>query len=84
MVSITKIKILTTFTSYQNSLMKFIKTYLFIIIGAVVLFTANTDSLNTPYTYIVGVAIIMFGLFNLSKNLKSNSERHNKDQENEF
>ena len=64
--------------------MKFIKTYLFIIIGAVVLFTANTDSLNTPYTYIVGVAIIMFGLFNLSKNLKSNSERHNKDQENEF
>jgi hypothetical protein len=64
--------------------MKFIKTYLFIIIGAAVLFTANTDSLNTPYTYIVGVAIIMFGLFNLSKNLKSNSERHNKDQENEF
>lgn len=64
--------------------MKFLKTYLFIIIGAVILFTANTESLNSPYTYIIGVAIMMFGLFNLSKNLKSNSEKNNKDQENEI
>ncbi len=64
--------------------MNFLKTYLFIIIGAVILFTANTDNLNSPYSYIIGVVIIMFGLFNLSKNLKSNSEKHNKDQENEF
>ncbi|MBT8393599.1 MAG: hypothetical protein KJN66_02005 [Bacteroidia bacterium] len=63
--------------------MKFLKTYLFIIIGAVILFTATTDNLNTPYSYVVGIVIMMYGLFNLSKNLKSNSEKKQNDQENE-
>lgn len=63
--------------------MKFLKTYLFIIIGAVILFTATTDNLNTPYSYIIGIIIMMYGLFNLSKNLKSNSDKNQNDQENE-
>lgn len=57
--------------------MKFVKTYLLIIVGAAILFTANTESLGKPYLYILGIAFLMFGLFNISKNIRSKDEIDN-------
>ncbi len=61
--------------------MKFLKKYLFIIIGAIVLFSANIENLKSPYSYIIGVVLIMYGLFNISKKLKSNSDKEQNNQE---
>ena len=63
--------------------MKFIKTYLLIIVGAAILFTANTESLSKPYLYILGIACLMFGLFNISKNIRSKDEIENNSNDNE-
>lgn len=54
--------------------MKFIRTYLMIIIGAVILVFANTETLKTPYLYIAGIVFLMFGLFNISKSVRSKEE----------
>ncbi len=54
--------------------MKFVKTYLLIIIGAIILFTANTESLKSPYLYIIGIVLLMFGLFNISKTIRNKDE----------
>ena len=54
--------------------MKFLKTYLLIIIGAVILVFANTETLKTPYLYIVGIVFLMFGLFNISRTIRSKKE----------
>ncbi len=62
--------------------MKFIKTYLLLIIGGVILFTANSEKLNLPYLYIVGIVLVMFSLFNISRNIRSkvDDEENNTDQ----
>lgn len=54
--------------------MKFIKTYLIIIIGSVILVFANTETLKTPYLYIVGIILLMFGLFNVSRTVRSKED----------
>ena len=54
--------------------MKFLKTYLLIIIGAVILVFANTETLKTPYLYIIGIVFLMFGLFNISRTIRSKKE----------
>ena len=63
--------------------MKFVKTYLLIIVGAAILFTANTESLNKPYIYILGIVCLMFGLFNTSKNIRSKDEIDNNSNDSE-
>ena len=62
--------------------MKFIKTYLPLIIGAIILFSANTDKLSSPYLYILGVVLVMLSLFNISRNIRSrvDDEQNNTDQ----
>ena len=42
-----------------------------IIIGAVILVFANTETLKTPYLYIAGIVFLMFGLFNISTTVRS-------------
>ncbi len=54
--------------------MKFLKTYLLIIIGTVILVFANTETLKKPYLYIFGVVFLMFGLFNVSRTIRSKEE----------
>ena len=54
--------------------MKFLKTYFLIIIGGIILFTANTETLKAPYLYIVGIVFLMFGLFNISATISSKKE----------
>ena len=54
--------------------MKFIKTYLMIIIGGIILFTATTETLKSPYLYIIGIVFLMFGLFNISKTVRSKED----------
>lgn len=54
--------------------MKFIKTYLLIIIGGIILFTANTDTLKRPYLYIAGIVFLMFGLFNISRTIRNKED----------
>ena len=54
--------------------MKFIKTYLLIIIGGVILIFANTETLKMPYLYIFGMVFLMFGLFNISRSIRSKDE----------
>ncbi len=62
--------------------MKFIKTYLPLIIGALILFSADTDKLSSPYLYILGVVLVMLSLFNISRNIRSrvDDEQNNTDQ----
>jgi len=57
--------------------MKFLKTYFLTIVGAIILFTANTESLGSPYLYIVGIVFFMLGLFNISKSVRSKGEIEN-------
>ncbi len=54
--------------------MKFIKTYLLIIIGGVILIFVNTETLKMPYLYIFGMVFLMFGLFNISRSIRSKDE----------
>ncbi len=54
--------------------MKFLKTYFLIIVGAMILITANTDTLSSPYLYIAGIVFFMFGLFNISRTIRSKEE----------
>ena len=61
--------------------MKFVKTYLIIVVGAVILFTANTDSFKNPYLYIIGIVFLMAGLFNISKRIRSKEELENKNDD---
>jgi hypothetical protein len=62
--------------------MKFIKTYLPLIIGAVILFSAKSENLNSPYLYILGIILVMWSLFNISKNIRSrvDDDQNNNDQ----
>lgn len=62
--------------------MKFIKTYLLLMIGGAILFTANSEKLNSPYLYILGIVVVMFSLFNISRNIRSkvDDEENNTDQ----
>lgn len=64
--------------------MKFIKTYLLIIIGAIILFTANVESLKMPYLYIVGIIVLMVGLFNISRSIRSKDDLEKNREDNEF
>lgn len=57
--------------------MKFVKTYLLIIVGAGIIFTANTETLKIPYLYIIGIVLLMLGLFNISKTIRSKEELEN-------
>jgi ABC-type phosphate/phosphonate transport system permease subunit len=59
--------------------MKFIKTYLPFIIGAIILFSAKSEKLDSPYLYILGIVLVMWSLFNISKGIRS---RINDDQNN--
>lgn len=59
--------------------MKFIKTYLMIIVGAIILVFANTETLKTPYLYIAGIVFLMFGLFNISRTVRSKEDIKDKD-----
>ena len=63
--------------------MKFIKTYLPLIIGAVILFSAKTDKLNSPYVYIIGIVLVMWSLFNISRGIRSrvDDDQNNIDNE---
>lgn len=54
--------------------MKFIKTFLPLLVGASILLTATTERLNTPYLFILGIVLTMFGLYNLSKGIRSKSD----------
>lgn len=54
--------------------MKFLKTYLLIIIGAIILVFANTETLKTSYLYIIGIVFLMFGLFKVSRTVRSKNE----------
>ena len=54
--------------------MKFLKTYFLLIIGGIILITANSDTLNSPYLYIIGIVCLMFGLFNISRTIRSKEE----------
>ena len=64
--------------------MKFIKAYLPLIIGAVIIFTAKSETLNSPYLYIFGIVLVMWSLFNISKNIRSrvdeDENENNSDQ----
>ena len=64
--------------------MKFIKAYLPLIIGAVIIFTAKSETLNSPYLYIFGFVLVMWSLFNISKNIRSrvdeDENENNSDQ----
>ena len=62
--------------------MNFIKTDLPLIIGALILFTAKTDKLDSPYLYILGVVLVMWSLFNISRGIKSrvDEDQNNPDQ----
>lgn len=57
--------------------MKFLKTYFLIIVGAIILVFANTDTLKSPYLYIFGIVFLMFGLFNISRSIRSKEEIEN-------
>lgn len=59
--------------------MKFLKTYFLIIIGAIILFTASTETLKSPYLYIFGIVFLMFGLFNISRSIRSKEEIENEE-----
>ena len=59
--------------------MKFIKTYLMIIIGAVILVFANTETLKVPYLYIAGIVFLMYGLFNISTTVRSKGDIKKED-----
>lgn len=61
--------------------MKFVKTYLLIIVGAIILFTANTDSFKNPYLYIIGIVLLMAGLFNISRTIRSKAELEHKNED---
>ena len=61
--------------------MKFVKTYLLIVVGAIILFTANTDSFKNPYLYIIGIVFLMVGLFNISKTIRSKAELEDKNDD---
>lgn len=54
--------------------MKFLKTYFLIIVGAIILVFANTETLKMPYIYIAGIVFLMFGLFNISRIIRSKEE----------
>lgn len=54
--------------------MKFIKTYLPLIVGGAILFTANTESHKLPYLYILGIVLVMFGLYNISRGIKGKED----------
>lgn len=58
--------------------MKFIKTYLPLIIGAIILFTANDKKLEKPYIYILGIILVMISLFNISRNIRSRVDEDDK------
>lgn len=64
--------------------MKFIKAYLPLIIGAVIIFTAKSETLSSPYLYIFGIVLVMWSLFNISKNIRSrvdeDENENNSDQ----
>jgi len=62
--------------------MKFIKTYLPLIIGAVILFSAKSENLDSPYLYILGIILVMWSLFSISKNIRSkvDDDQNNNDQ----
>ncbi len=62
--------------------MKFIKTYLPLIIGAVILFSAKSDKLDSPYLYILGIVLVMWSLFNISRSIKSrvDEDQNNSDE----
>ena len=65
--------------------MKFLKTYFLIIIGGVILFTANTETLKSPYLYIAGIVLLMIGLFNISRAIRSKNEiEKNKEDKDGF
>lgn len=54
--------------------MKLLKTYLPLIVGAIILFTAKTDNFEMPYLYIAGIVLVMYGLFNISRSIKSKND----------
>ena len=45
-----------------------------IIIGGIILFTATIETLKSPNLYIVGIVFLMFGLFNISKTVRSKED----------
>ena len=61
--------------------MKFARTYLLILIGAIILFTAKTDSFKTPVLYILGIILLMLGLFNVSRSIRSKDELDNENDD---
>ena len=64
--------------------MKFIKTYLPLIIGAVILFSAKTDKLDSPYLYIIGIVLVMWSLFNISRGIRSRVDEDQNNLDNEL
>lgn len=57
--------------------MKFLKTYFLLIIGAIILITADTETLSSPYLYVAGIVLFMLGLFNISRTIRSKKEIDN-------
>ena len=43
--------------------------YIFILIGGIAIFTADTEDKNDVYILSVGILLLMFGLFGLSRHI---------------
>ena len=61
--------------------MKILKTYLPLIIGAVILVSANSERFKTPYLYIFGIVLMMFGLYNISKTVRSKVNNYDSEED---
>ena len=55
--------------------MKLLKVYLPLLLGAIILFMANTESLQSPVMYIIGIIMFMFGLYNVSSTIRGKSDK---------
>ena len=59
--------------------MKLLKIYLPLLLGAIILFMANTESLQNPVIYVIGIILFMFGLYNVSSTIRGKSDQDDND-----
>lgn len=74
LLPLNKFKNINDIYVFKYHKMKFLKMYMPLIIGAIILFTANTENLKKPYLYILGIVLVMYGLFNISKTITNKSD----------
>nr|WP_321234252.1 hypothetical protein [uncultured Psychroserpens sp.] len=56
-------------------------SYILIVIGGLVAIYAQADEQQNQYILIAGIAVLMFGIYSLSRNIPSKKDREdNEDQ----